>query len=111
MDSQKKKKKKKTNTKSEIKLTHRTHGQVASRESRENQILIHWYNLYRAKAKQTKTNTMFIKKKKKKNPNTEPLYQNDKTKPKKPQIPNSRSSSPYLLLVIVVVGRSSLLSS
>ena len=53
---------------------------------------------------------MFIKKKKKKT-NTEPLYQNGKTKPRKPQIPNTRSSSPYSLLVIIAVGRSLPLSS
>ena len=47
----------------------------------------------------------------KKKPNTEPLYQNGKTKPKKPQIPNTRLSLPYLFLVIVSVGCSLPLSS
>ena len=63
-----KKKKKNQHRELEIKLTHRTHDHVAGRESRENQSPIHWYSLYRAKAKKTKTNTVFIKKKKKKNP-------------------------------------------
>ena len=39
--------------------------------------------IYRTKAKHTKSNILCLsKKKKKKNPNTEPLYQNGKTKPK-----------------------------
>ena len=37
--------------------------------------------IYRAKAKQTKSNILCLSKKKK-NPNTGPLYQNGKTKPK-----------------------------
>ena len=53
---------------------------------------------YRAKAKQTKSNIVFIKKK----PNTQPPYQNGKTKPKNPNtrssvaVTRSSSSSPQL---------------
>ena len=86
------KKKKKTNIESEIKLTHRTHGHVAT-ENTEKTNPQYTETVYTNYNLQSRRKTVFIKKKK--NPSTEPLYQNGKTKPKKPQ---------YLLLVVIAIA-------
>ena len=81
-DSQKKKKK--TNIESEIKLTH---GHVAAENTEKTnpqytEIVYTDYNL-QSKSK-TNQKQYCVYQKKKKKPNIEPLYQNGKTKPKKP---------------------------
>ena len=98
IDSQKKKKKKKkTNTESEIKLTHGTHGHVAV-EKTNPQYTDTVYTIQSKSKTNQKQYCVYQKKKKKKKPNTEPFYQNGKTKPKNPNTHSSvavtRSSSP-----------------
>ena len=57
--------------------------------------------IYKAKAKQTKSNILCLsKKKKKKNPNIEPLYQNGKTKPKTQYSLLNRRNSPIVVVAI-----------
>ena len=62
--------------------------------------------IYRAKAKQTKRNKLCLSKKKK-NPNTKPLYQNGKAKPKPQYSLLGRRNLPIVVVVVAVARPSS----
>ena len=99
-----KKKKKQNNTESKIKLTHHTHGHVAIEKTNPQ-----YTDTVYTEQKQNKPKAILCLSKKKKKPNTEPLYQNGKTKPKKPQY--SLLSRRNSLLVVIAIARSSSSSS
>ena len=64
--------------------------------------------IYKAKAKQTKSNILCLSKKNKKKPNTKPLYQNGKTKPKPQYSLIGCRNSPIIVVAVAHPSSSSL---
>ena len=97
------KKKKKTNTKSEIKLTHRTHGHVAT-ENTEKTNPQYTETVYTNYNLQSRSKTVFIKKKKPQYRASVPKRQNQT---KKTPILAPRRHRHSLPIVVIAVARPS----